>query len=74
MIRKFNVQLKLMGTTTQSIDVNAPIRAVYDQWTQFEEFPVLPTFSGRLTSAGRKNVGKPKLPSKFPKNGLPGKA
>jgi Polyketide cyclase / dehydrase and lipid transport/Protein of unknown function (DUF2934) len=28
-----------MGTTTHSIDVNAPIRSVYDQWTQFEEFP-----------------------------------
>ena len=28
-----------MGATTHSIDINAPIRAVYDQWTQFEEFP-----------------------------------
>src|SRR5215469_7888868 len=30
---------KTMGTTTQSIDVNVPLRAVYDQWTRFEEFP-----------------------------------
>ncbi len=28
-----------MGTTTHSIDVKAPLRSVYDQWTQFEEFP-----------------------------------
>jgi uncharacterized protein YndB with AHSA1/START domain len=28
-----------MGETTHSIDINAPVRAVYDQWTQFEEFP-----------------------------------
>jgi hypothetical protein len=28
-----------MGTTTHSIDVKAPLRPVYDQWTQFEEFP-----------------------------------
>jgi uncharacterized membrane protein len=29
----------IMGETTHSIDINAPVRAVYDQWTQFEEFP-----------------------------------
>jgi hypothetical protein len=28
-----------MGTTTHSIDVKAPLKSVYDQWTQFEEFP-----------------------------------
>ncbi|MBV8377702.1 MAG: DUF2934 domain-containing protein [Verrucomicrobia bacterium] len=28
-----------MGSTTHSIEVNAPIRAVYNQWTQFEDFP-----------------------------------
>src|ERR1700722_511181 len=28
-----------MGSTTHAIDVNAPLRAVYNQWTQFEEFP-----------------------------------
>jgi uncharacterized membrane protein len=30
---------KVMGATTHSIEVNAPLRAVYNQWTQFEEFP-----------------------------------
>jgi hypothetical protein len=28
-----------MGSTTHSIDVNAPLGVVYNQWTQFEEFP-----------------------------------
>ncbi|MBW3609689.1 MAG: SRPBCC family protein [Actinobacteria bacterium] len=28
-----------MSTIEQSIDVNAPINTVYNQWTQFEEFP-----------------------------------
>jgi hypothetical protein len=28
-----------MGSTTHSMEVNAPLRVVYNQWTQFEEFP-----------------------------------
>ena len=28
-----------MGTTTHSIEVKAPLQLVYNQWTQFEEFP-----------------------------------
>lgn len=28
-----------MGATTHSIEVNAPLSAVYNQWTQFEEYP-----------------------------------
>jgi hypothetical protein len=28
-----------MSATTHSIQVNAPLGAVYNQWTQFEEFP-----------------------------------
>jgi uncharacterized membrane protein len=28
-----------MSTIEQSVEVEAPLRAVYDQWTQFEEFP-----------------------------------
>jgi uncharacterized protein (TIGR02271 family) len=28
-----------MAVSTHSIEVNAPLRAVYNQWTQFEEFP-----------------------------------
>ena len=27
------------STVRESVDVNAPLRAAYDQWTQFEEFP-----------------------------------
>ena len=28
-----------MSTIEQSIELNVPVRAAYDQWTQFEEFP-----------------------------------
>lgn len=28
-----------MASITKSIDVNVPVRAAYDQWTQFESFP-----------------------------------
>jgi uncharacterized protein YndB with AHSA1/START domain len=28
-----------MGSTTHSVDVSAPLKAVYNQWTQFEDFP-----------------------------------
>lgn len=28
-----------MSTVKEAVDVAVPLRAVYDQWTQFEEFP-----------------------------------
>ena len=28
-----------MKSIKKYIDVNVPVRAVYNQWTQFEEFP-----------------------------------
>lgn len=29
-----------MSQITESIDVDVPVRTAYDQWTQFEEFPM----------------------------------
>ncbi|TSD93651.1 SRPBCC family protein [Skermania sp. ID1734] len=29
-----------MSTITESVDVHAPVSTVYNQWTQFEEFPI----------------------------------
>ena len=28
-----------MGVSTHSIEVNAPLKTIYNQWTQFEELP-----------------------------------
>lgn len=35
-----------MGTVTESVDVNVPVRTAYNQWTQFEDFP---NFMGGVT-------------------------
>jgi hypothetical protein len=45
-----------MGATTQSIDVNAPLRAVYNQWTQFEEFPRFMEGVDEVQQDGPKNL------------------
>ena len=37
----------MTSTMTADIEVDAPIRAVYDQWTQFEDFP---EFMGSVNS------------------------
>jgi uncharacterized membrane protein len=36
---KFRERGRTMSTIEQSIDVAVPVRAAYNQWTQFEEFP-----------------------------------
>lgn len=28
-----------MSTIVENIEVDVPVRAAYDQWTQFEDFP-----------------------------------
>jgi len=39
-----------MSTGQKAIDVKVPVRAAYDQWTQFEEFP---RFMKGVTSVGQ---------------------
>jgi uncharacterized protein YndB with AHSA1/START domain len=45
-----------MGATTHSIDVNAPLQAVYNQWTQFEEFPNFMEGVDEVRQEGPKNL------------------
>jgi hypothetical protein len=45
-----------MGATTHSIDINAPLRAVYNQWTQFEEFPRFMEGVEEVRQDGPKNL------------------
>jgi hypothetical protein len=75
-----------MGVSTHSIEVNAPLTAVYNQWTQFEEFPHFMDgveevrqeggerlfFEKRRSPRGSKN-GQQKLQNKFRIRALPGK-
>jgi uncharacterized protein YndB with AHSA1/START domain len=45
-----------MGATTHSIDINAPLRAVYNQWTQFEEFPRFMEGAQEVRQDGPRNL------------------
>jgi uncharacterized membrane protein len=74
-----------MGVSTHSIEVNAPLKAVYNQWTQFEEFPhfmegveeVRQEGEKRLfwkaKIAGRVKEWEAESQTKFPIKGLLGK-
>jgi len=42
-----------METSEKSIDVNAPLSIVYNQWTQFEDFPEFIYGRGRGSPATR---------------------
>ncbi|SRR5260221_7326258 len=44
-----------MSATTHSIEVDAPLRAVYNQWTQFEEFPHF-TLAEEVVNVGKRTV------------------
>jgi uncharacterized membrane protein len=37
--KKWNAIMVAMNTVEKSVEVNAPISAVYNQWKQFEDFP-----------------------------------
>jgi uncharacterized protein YndB with AHSA1/START domain len=43
-----------MGATTHSIEVHAPLRAVYDQWARFEDFPRFMEGVEEVRKQGRK--------------------
>ena len=75
-----------MAANTYSMEVNAPLRAVYDQWTQFEEFPRFMKSIEEVRQEGDKRLfwrariggkvksGKPRSLINFPTSGSPGKA
>jgi uncharacterized membrane protein len=74
-----------MGVSTHSIEVNAPLTAVYNQWTQFEEFPHFMEGVEEVRQEGEKllfwkaKIGgkvkewEPRLQNRFPIRGLRGK-
>jgi uncharacterized membrane protein len=41
-----------MSSITESVDVDVPVRAAYDQWTQFESFPQFMEGVESVTQAG----------------------
>ena len=45
-----------MAPATHSIEVNAPLRAVYNQWTQFEEFPLFMEGVAEVRQEGEKRL------------------
>ena len=45
-----------MTSVTQSVNVDAPISAVYNQWTQFESFP---QFMSGVSRSLRPTIGTP---------------
>ena len=58
-----------MGVSTHSIEVNAPLRVVYNQWTQFEEFPHFMEAVEEVRQEGEKRLfGKQRSPAES-KNG-----
>ena len=75
----------LMSQIIETIDVDVPVRVAYDQWTQFEEFPLLhgrrrdgrgrsttPTSTGPPRSPGSRRPGTPRSRSRSPMSGSPG--
>ncbi len=45
-----------MATVERSIEVNVPLKAVYNQWTQFEEFPRFMEGVKEVRQMGDKNL------------------
>jgi uncharacterized membrane protein len=45
-----------MSTTTQSIEVDLPVSRVYNQWTQFEDFPKFMEGVERVTQLDNKRL------------------
>ncbi len=45
-----------MATVEKSVEVQAPVRSVYNQWTQFEEFPRFMEGVERVVQQGDRNL------------------
>src|SRR5882724_5528585 len=75
-----------MSTVEKFVDVNAPVRVAYDQWTQFKEFPKFMEGVRRVDqlddkrmhwvvkSPARRRNTTLRSPSRFPISGSPGGA
>ena len=69
-----------MSLIEKSIEINVPVRAAYNQWTQFEEFPKFMEgvkhvkqiddthLHWKAEIGGKKRNGMLKLRSRFPMN------
>ena len=51
-----NLTIIYMAAATHSIEVNARLRAVYNQWTQFEEFPLFMEGVAEVRQEGEKRL------------------
>ena len=75
-----------MSVIEKSIEINVPVRAAYNQWTQFEEFPKFMEGVKQVKQLDDKHLhwkadveekkrsGRRRSPNRFPMSASPGRA